>query len=68
MTVVSLNLSLMTDWMKESVSMSTFEVASSRMRILLRRSSARERHSSCFWPTEKDSDALETLVSSCWGS
>ena len=61
-TVVFPNFYLITFWINESVSISTLDVASSRTRILLRRRSARERHRSCFWPTEKDSDALETLV------
>ena len=68
MTVVSLDCSFMIAWMKLSVAMSTFEVASSSTRNLFRRSSALARQSSCFWPTEKHSEVFEMSVSSFCGS
>lgn len=53
MTVVSLNFSLMTFWMKASVFISTSEVTKFNTKNLFLRMSARARQSSCFCSTEK---------------
>lgn len=53
MTVVSLNFVWMQVWMKWSVLMSTFEVASSKTKNLFFFNKALAKHSNCFWPTEK---------------
>lgn len=54
--------------MNASVSMSTLEVASSSTRILFFLRRALARQSSCFWPTEKDSEEFEISVCSCSGN
>lgn len=52
-SVVFVNASRMDRWIRISVSMSTAEVASSRMRIFGRDRIARARQSSCFWPCDR---------------